>query len=198
MLETALAVDPRNRGAFVDLARVAEKQHLFGKAIRMTSKALLLEPNDPDAIAVQGEAMVEMGAVARAPGKSSEAPDDLRRQGLPADCAALRRDQPRTDGRFGEGAGNSEDELAQRARQRYELLDAERFRATLQGRCRALALPSRREATSGSSAASCAAGRRRPRSAARITAGSTPCGRRPVRCARPPTSPWAAARRPSG
>jgi Tfp pilus assembly protein PilF len=66
VLETALAVDPRNRGAFVDLARVAERQHLFGKAIRMTSKALLLEPNDPDAIAVQGEAMVEMGAVARA------------------------------------------------------------------------------------------------------------------------------------
>lgn len=66
LLETALAVDPRNRGAFVDIARVAEKQHLFGKAIRMTNKALLLEPNDPDAIAVQGEAMVEMGATARA------------------------------------------------------------------------------------------------------------------------------------
>ena len=66
VLETALAVDPRNRGAYVDIARVAEKQHLFGKAIRMTNKALLLEPNDPDAIAVQGEAMVEMGATARA------------------------------------------------------------------------------------------------------------------------------------
>jgi Tfp pilus assembly protein PilF len=65
-LETALAVDPRNRGAFVDLARVAERQHLYGKAMRMTSKALLLEPNDPDALAVQGEAMVEMGATARA------------------------------------------------------------------------------------------------------------------------------------
>jgi tetratricopeptide (TPR) repeat protein len=66
LLETALAVDPRNRGAFVDIARVAEKQHLYGKAIRMTNKALQLEPNDPDAIAVQGEAMVEMGATARA------------------------------------------------------------------------------------------------------------------------------------
>ena len=66
LLETALAVDPRNRGAFVDIARVAEKQHLFGKAIRMTNKALALEPNDPDAIAVQGEAMVELGAVPRA------------------------------------------------------------------------------------------------------------------------------------
>ncbi len=65
-LETSLAVDPRNRWAYVDLARVAERQHLFGKAIRMTSKALIIEPNDPDAIAVQGEAMVEMGATARA------------------------------------------------------------------------------------------------------------------------------------
>ena len=65
-LESALAVDPRNRWAYVDLARVAEKQRLFGKAMRMTEKALLIEPNDPDAIAVQGEAMVEMGATARA------------------------------------------------------------------------------------------------------------------------------------
>ena len=66
MLETALAVDPRNRSAFVDMARVAEKQRLYGKAIRLTNKALLIEPNDPDAIAVQGEAMVELGAIARA------------------------------------------------------------------------------------------------------------------------------------
>src|SRR6185437_2114005 len=47
-LETALAIDPRNRSAFVDIARVAEKQHLFGKAIRMTTKALEMEPNDTD------------------------------------------------------------------------------------------------------------------------------------------------------
>lgn len=66
LLETALAVDPRNRGAFIDIARVAEKQKLFGKAIQMTNRALSLEPNDPEAIAVQGRAMVELGAVARA------------------------------------------------------------------------------------------------------------------------------------
>lgn len=66
LLETSLAVDPRNRSAYVDIARVAEKQHLFGKAILMTSKALALEPNDLDAMAVQGEAMVELGAIARA------------------------------------------------------------------------------------------------------------------------------------
>lgn len=66
LLETSLAVDPRNRAAFVALARVAEKQKLFGKAIRLTSRALLLDPNDTNALAVQGEAMVELGAVARA------------------------------------------------------------------------------------------------------------------------------------
>lgn len=65
-LETALAIDPRNRWAFVDLARVAEKERLFGKAVRMANKALQIEPNDVDAIAVQGEAMVELGATARA------------------------------------------------------------------------------------------------------------------------------------
>lgn len=65
-LEAALAVDPRNRGAFIALAKVAQKQKLFGQAIRYTRKALALEPNDPDALAVQGEAMVELGAVAKA------------------------------------------------------------------------------------------------------------------------------------
>jgi len=79
MLETALAVDPRNRWAYVDIARVAEKQHLYGKAVRMADKALLIEPNDPDAIAVQGEAMAEMGATARAQ-------DNLRK--LQQICAA--------------------------------------------------------------------------------------------------------------
>ena len=66
LFETALAVDPRNRGAYVDIARVAGRQHLYGKSIRMTNKALALEPNDIDAIAVQGEAMVELGALPRA------------------------------------------------------------------------------------------------------------------------------------
>lgn len=66
LLETALAVDPRNRSAFVDLARVAKKQKLYGKAIRLANEALQLEPNDLDAIEVQGEAMVELGAIPRA------------------------------------------------------------------------------------------------------------------------------------
>ena len=65
-LETALAVDPRNRAAFVDMAHVAMRQKLFGQAIRLTNKALQLEPTDRDALTVQGQAMVELGADARA------------------------------------------------------------------------------------------------------------------------------------
>jgi Tfp pilus assembly protein PilF len=64
--EAALAVDPRNRAAFVAMARVAAKQKLYGQAIRYTNKALLLEPTDRLAMSVQGQAMVEIGAVARA------------------------------------------------------------------------------------------------------------------------------------
>jgi Flp pilus assembly protein TadD len=48
------------------MAKVAIKQKLFGQAIRLTNKALSLEPTDRDAIAIQGEAMVEAGAVPRA------------------------------------------------------------------------------------------------------------------------------------
>ena len=65
-LESSLTVDPRNRSAFIVMARVAQKQKLFGQAIRFTNKALALEPADRDALAVQGQAMVEMGAVPRA------------------------------------------------------------------------------------------------------------------------------------
>jgi tetratricopeptide (TPR) repeat protein len=66
LLETSVAVDPRNRGAFVDLARIAKQQKLFGKSIRLANEALELEPNDLDAIEVQGESMVELGAIPRA------------------------------------------------------------------------------------------------------------------------------------
>lgn len=65
-LETALAVDPRNRAAFVAMAKVAMKQKLYGQSIRLANKALALEPTDKDALAVQGAAMVEQGAAARA------------------------------------------------------------------------------------------------------------------------------------
>ena len=64
--ETALAVDPRNRQAYIGLARAAQGQKLPGKAIKFYFEALKLEPNDVVALAGQGEAMVQRGAVARA------------------------------------------------------------------------------------------------------------------------------------
>ena len=65
-LESALAVVPRNRAAFVSLGQVAEERGLPGKAIRLYREALLLEPNDVSALKGQGEALVAKGAVARA------------------------------------------------------------------------------------------------------------------------------------
>lgn len=64
--ETALAVDPRNRPAYIALAQVARAQGLQGKAIRLYREALLLDPTDVRALAGQGQAMVEKGAVAKA------------------------------------------------------------------------------------------------------------------------------------
>ncbi len=66
LLETALAVDPRNREAFVMLADVSEARGLPGRAIRLYREALALEPNDIAALRGQGEALVAKGAVNQA------------------------------------------------------------------------------------------------------------------------------------
>ena len=66
LLETALAVDPRNRAAYIALGRVAQAQRLPGKAIRYYADALRIEPNDVAALGGQGEAYVQRGAVDRA------------------------------------------------------------------------------------------------------------------------------------
>jgi Tfp pilus assembly protein PilF len=65
-LETAVAVDPRNRAAFIVLASVAESRGLPGKAIRLYREALLLEPGDRAALLGQGQALVAKGAMAQA------------------------------------------------------------------------------------------------------------------------------------
>lgn len=65
-LETALAVDPRNRPAYLKLAEVARAQNLPGKAIRLYREALQMEPNDLAALEGQGDALVQRGAVAKA------------------------------------------------------------------------------------------------------------------------------------
>ena len=65
-LESALAADPRNREAYIELGAIATARELPGKAIRMYREALKLEPNDLQALKGQGEALVARGAVARA------------------------------------------------------------------------------------------------------------------------------------
>ena len=65
-LETALAVDPRNRAAFVALGDVSLARGLSGKAIRFYREALVLEPNDLAALKGQGAALVSKGAIERA------------------------------------------------------------------------------------------------------------------------------------
>ena len=66
LLETALVVDPKNRRAFLELAEIAKAQGLPGKAIRFYREALELEPNDVVALAGQGDALVQKGAVVKA------------------------------------------------------------------------------------------------------------------------------------
>jgi Tfp pilus assembly protein PilF len=64
--ETALAVDPKNRGAYIGMARAVKAQGLNGKAIRFYKEALSLEPNDTLALTEQAEVMVAKGALGSA------------------------------------------------------------------------------------------------------------------------------------
>jgi tetratricopeptide (TPR) repeat protein len=64
--ESALAVDPRNRAAFVAMARAVKSQGLGGKAIRFYNEALELDPNDQLALVEQADAMIAKGAVDQA------------------------------------------------------------------------------------------------------------------------------------
>ena len=66
LLETALAIDPRNRAAYVAMGRVATAQALPGKAVRFYREALAIDPNDVTALSGQGVALVDRGAVERA------------------------------------------------------------------------------------------------------------------------------------
>lgn len=83
-LESALAVDPRNRAAYIELAQVARAQGLQGKAIRLYKEALLLDPTDVGALVGQGEAMVEKGAMAKAKENLAQAQSVCR-----SNCASV-------------------------------------------------------------------------------------------------------------
>ena len=64
--QAAAAADPKNRGAFIGMARASQAQGLPGKAVKFYREALQLEPTDLVAIEGQGEALVQRGAKTRA------------------------------------------------------------------------------------------------------------------------------------
>lgn len=66
LVETGLAVDPRNRDGFIALAEIAEARGLPGKAIRFYREALTIDPNDLAALEGQGRVLVNRGAIERA------------------------------------------------------------------------------------------------------------------------------------
>ena len=64
--EAALAVDPGHTPLFVYMAEAARRDQLQGKAIRYYREALARDPDNFAAIAGEGEALVEKGAVEKA------------------------------------------------------------------------------------------------------------------------------------
>ena len=66
LFESALAANPRSRVAYLSLADVARRQGLPGKSIRLYRQVLAFDANDRVALAGQGEALIDKGAVAKA------------------------------------------------------------------------------------------------------------------------------------
>ena len=64
--EAALTVSPGQPDIYLELAEVARREGLQGKAIHFYREALKREPNNYSAIAGEGQAMVEKGAVEKA------------------------------------------------------------------------------------------------------------------------------------
>jgi tetratricopeptide (TPR) repeat protein len=64
--EAALAVDPAYTPIFIDLAEAARQSGLQGKAIRYYREALERDPDNFAAIAGEGAALVEKGAIEKA------------------------------------------------------------------------------------------------------------------------------------
>lgn len=84
--ESALAVDPRNRAAYIAMARAVKSQGLNGKAISFYTEALEIDANDQIALAEQAETFIAKGALEQAR-KNLARLNSLCR----ADCAAVGR-----------------------------------------------------------------------------------------------------------
>ena len=178
-LETALAVDPRNRCG----VRRSWPGWREAAAVRQG------DPPDQQGAGARAERPRRARGPGRGDGRAGRAcrarrttSQKLQKLCAPSGCPQVAQlsaaISARADGRGGQGARQSRRRTRlSSARQRDEFVDAERFGAPLRvdselcQRRRA-----RRACPSGSSAASCGAGRRRPRSAVPGPSGSTPAG----------------------
>ncbi len=84
--ETALAIDPKNRKAYIGIAKAMQAQGLHGSAVKYYREALQLDPNDLSALGEQGVALAQRGAKTRA-----QANLDRIRQLCKTDCAEARK-----------------------------------------------------------------------------------------------------------
>ena len=84
--ESALAVDPRNRAAYVGMARAVKSQGLNGKAIGFYKEVLEIDPNDQIALAEQADAFIAKGALEQARKNIARLTTVCR-----ADCASVDR-----------------------------------------------------------------------------------------------------------
>ena len=64
--EAALAIQPGHVAIYLNLAEATRKQGMQGKALHYYREALKLDPNNQYAIAGEGEALVEKGAIDKA------------------------------------------------------------------------------------------------------------------------------------
>lgn len=64
--ESALAIQPGHVAIYLNLAEATRKQGMQGKALRYYREALKIDPNNTFAIAGEGAALVEKGAVEKA------------------------------------------------------------------------------------------------------------------------------------
>ena len=64
--EAALTVQPGHPAIYLNLAEASRKQGMQGKALHYYRAALKLDPSNQYAIAGEGEALVEKGAIAKA------------------------------------------------------------------------------------------------------------------------------------
>lgn len=64
--ESALAVQPGHVAIFLNLAEATRKEGMQGKALHYYREALKIEPDNTYAIAGEGEALVEKGALEKA------------------------------------------------------------------------------------------------------------------------------------